>query len=364
MLAYRTDRPPRRLRRPLARAVRGALVSGVCCFAAALLACGGSSELPGPPGLDERTTESGLSGTPASTPDPSPAGKDTPSPSVQPLEGGQGKYSSVEDMPASDLVKDTISKMLEGSTAFVITDGVVLAIEDKLKTRTHCPSRIGVSNPFLMKCGNIDSVRLNVEDFPDSSERLDRGVLRGKYLIWEALAQSGKSFDDYRSELAGGVTHPFAIKAFDAQGQIRNVTVSDERTPWVIKYVSDPHNLIVENNTVTGFSYRVLNGVVEMSLYSADPGAPGNEDPKRFNPAQYQSSQLLTFGLAHLTDTALLEQPSIDVNNPYAQDGGYNIAHVVPKVRLIQQDLVPDNLSTNATVWNGILRTTGVPLIQ
>lgn len=269
---------------------------------------------------------------------------------------GNGKYNTVEDMPnVTEKQIETINKFLKDSTPFIFVDGVIVAVDNDLMTRTETTDPKNTQQ--YTHAPQLHTVGLNIEDFIDSAAFLEELGLRAKYENYLAVIKDEISFEQYKEDPSRYSSTLWAFNgeiAYQSDGRpIQSHMPISGDSPVIFRYVSQREDLPVRLNTNSSVGFIVENGVVCVLMWGYDPGAIGRTDPNiGAIPEQYSAASFIAWGATEMSDT-----------NIESAGTSTDFYSAVPRIMLptwerLSDIVIPTKEPTN---WNSIITATGAP---
>jgi hypothetical protein len=249
-----------------------------------------------------KPTEPAPTFTPEATQEPTqePIATNTPQPPTEtPIE-----IPTPEPTPPDPEVQSVLDRLYEigwaekwGKATFAVTKG--------MQEREECFYR-GGRNEFL-PCSSIDSIQLNLEDYPDAIERQNEGIDYFFYTTWKEQNESNITFEEYKNRVDNGEQLYIEIAA-TTEGKKVSKHPINVNSGITFVYVEDNSNNITTLTTAHGYGFRVINGQLIVEMHSFGAGGVGNNNEAQANPSKFGVALEVVWALTFMSDQGIQRQ--------------------------------------------------------
>ena len=237
-----------------------------------------------------------------------------------------------------------------GKATFAVTKG--------MQEREECFYH-GGRNEFL-PCSSIDSIQLNLEDYPDAIERQNEGIDYFFYTTWKEQNESNITFEEYKNRVDNGEQLYIEIAA-TTEGKKVSKHPINVNSGITFVYVEDDSNNITALTTTQGYGFRVVDRQLIVEMHSFGAGGVGETNEAQANPSKYGVALDLAWALTFMSDQGIQRQLELLIDGQVS--ASESMTRLIERLNELVDNFVPDqNGSTlgTSTEVNSIYRAEGV----
>lgn len=237
-----------------------------------------------------------------------------------------------------------------GNTTFAVTKG--------LQEREECedPEQPGE----FYACSSLDSVQINVADFPEPLRKLEEGISYFYYRTWQAQTGSSLSFEQFDQAVRTGEGRfQIAVVAYDGASSNIGRRIASVSDPPIFVYVENNWSSFVGITTEQSYAFRVLNGQLIIEMFLRFPGGVANAKEQLKKPYKWQVATDIAWAMAIVADQPLQDQLSLLISGRFSTLDYWH--RLIPSMyEFVDRFVVMDGANLQAsTSINSIFRTQG-----
>jgi len=236
-----------------------------------------------------------------------------------------------------------------GKATFAVTKG--------MQERTEC---FYYPKNEMLPCSSIESVALNLADYPDAIERQEEGINYFFYTTWKEQNSSDITFEEYKNRINNDEQLYITIAATGETKDVSKYSIN-VNSGITFVYVEDDENNIAGLTTTQGYGFRVIDGQLIVEMHSFGAGRVGNYTEETAMPAKYGVAVDVAWALTLMSDQGFQRQLALLLEGQHSPSDSMH--RLIERLNELVDNFVPDqNGSTlgTSTEVNSIYRAEGV----